>query len=55
MMKQVHLDYIEAGANIIITASYQVPRYALFLLYVSMTFMNILTDTFDVPGYQSGV
>lgn len=26
-VKQVHLDYLEAGANIIITASYQVPLF----------------------------
>lgn len=38
-MEQVHLDYLEAGANIIITASYQVnyifprifPVYMIFL------------------------
>jgi hypothetical protein len=42
-MKQVHLDYIEAGANIIITASYQVPRYAFPL--PSLCFCDIYVHT----------
>lgn len=33
-MIQVHLDYIEAGANIIITASYQVPKYSFTLPFL---------------------
>lgn len=38
-VKQVHLDYLEAGANIIITASYQVPLFFQlkhFIYFMSM-------------------
>jgi S-methylmethionine-dependent homocysteine/selenocysteine methylase len=36
LVNQVHMDYLEAGANILITASYQVPccKHSTFQLHV---------------------